>query len=439
MSVVRQQPFHLELSSGKVPQVPCDQSNNPVDSDLNGAAKNTSCSSALRGDTCGVWTAGYPPSPWLHVEGSDIRVGTERWFVRGVNIPDPRSCGRCSPNTPAALDNATNEVICRMRVAVNTWKVQAFRLAVYTQPGQNSPSTDAAYVSALAKIVKEATENLNVYVIVGVQLDPSNDPDSTSDADAQQEIPNAGLVKVWQSLVPAFAANPRVLFGISNEPHCPWNDSQCQSSNNSNHDVQVRNGMATVVRAIRAAEFGSFSPYPHIILAQGCRNYAADISCYSQCGRLSDPQVAYEVHVYNAPLLLGSYDTQIFGPARNIPIVIGEIGPQNAANHKCPNKMTFDNLQEVLQVAEVNKVPYFGWTFHSTCVPNMLTSAAAGCNSCQQNINNILPIDDGIVPDVCGANWGCFAYKWLITSGNKTAPEGQSVSCKSFSRFPTAL
>lgn len=320
-------------------------------------------------------------------------------------------------------------------MAVNTWKVQAFRLAVYTAPGQSSPSTDSAYVDALARAVKVATDDLEVYVIVSIQLDPSNYQNNQTDRETQEEIPNSGLVKVWQKLVPAFATNPRVLFGISNEPHCP-DQGRCEID----HDEQVRQGMASIVRAIRKAETASRSPYPHVVLAQGCRNYAANISCYqSEGGGLLDPQIAYEVHMYNAPLVFKSYEAQVFSPARKIPVIIGEIGPQKADGTGCQGHMSFANLQEVLRMAEDNQVPYFGWMFHSKCPPDMLTSRAV-CNSCLQSTDNIYPSDDSISPgsQSCLVDWGCFAYKWLVTLGNKSTPEGVYLTCRSSSSFPTA-
>ena len=359
-------------------------------------------------------------------------MGSSKWFVRGVNIPDPRSCGMCSPSTIEELQSAADEVICRMRVAVDTWKVQAFRLAVYTASNQKSPAVDHTYVDALVRIVDAAT-TFGVYVIVSVQLDPSNDP-KNGDTLSKEEIPNSGLVKVWQQLVPAFANNPRVLFGISNEPHCT-DGAACEN----NHDELVRQGMNMVIQAIREAENTSLSPYPHVVLAQGCRNYAANISCYlTNSGHLPDPQVAYEVHMYNAPPVFGNYATQVFLPAHQLPIVIGEIGPQNADSNKCEGHMSFSNLQDVLQAAEKERVSYFGWTFHNACSPNMLTST--GCNSCLNDVDNIQPSDDDVNSGMltCRIEWGCFAYKWFITQGNTTAPGGKYLSCKSLSTFPLA-
>ena len=293
-------------------------------------------------------------------------IDGEVWHVRGVNIEDPNSRGACDTTSNTTLTLAKEEVIRRVGVAATQWNVTGIRLAMYDVGG-------SSYIDSLVEIINTATTKYNLYVLLSVQFDPSQDPKGMEGLPGVEEIPTSATVSVWERIAPALVANPRVLFGITNEPHC--DENSCSAS----YIANVKSGMIAVITAIRNIEQAMNCQFPHIIVAQGCSGYASDVSCYVGAP-LGDPQVAYEIHVYNSPSDLGqtSYAEQVWGPSEQIPLIIGEYGP--SLNPEARLTMNFTDLLTFVMGAENRSISYMAWTFHSSCQPNLL--AATGNSSC---------------------------------------------------------
>ena len=273
----------------------------------------------------------------------------------------------------------------------------------------------------MTTLVNYATDNLGVYVMLAVWVDPANSVKSR-DNTAKLNIPNDAMVALWQKLAAPFVKNPHVLFAITNEPHCE-DGGVCALD----HDSQVRNGMAKVVQAIRSVEVMGGAPYPHVIVAQGCRNYASNVDGYIG-NRLADPQVAYEAHVY-----ANAYQS-LLTAASSIPIIIGEVGPKNSP--KCGLDLSFTDLEAFLTTLEQKQISYLGWTFHEYCEPNLL-KVTASSKRCSLGAT-LSPTDDlyssssgNSCPSDSSVAWGCWFYNWLTTNGNKAGAIPGPSTCSS--------
>jgi hypothetical protein len=84
--------------------------------------------------------------------------------------------------------------------------------------------------------------------------------------------------------------------------------------------------------------------------------------------------VAYEAHVYDGRQAI---DALIDGPARTLPVIIGEFAPIDDAHLA---KMSPDDCAYLMSRAEAREVPYLAWTFHPRCPPALLEDRSAnGC------------------------------------------------------------
>src|SRR5262249_18918671 len=118
----------------------------------------------------------------------------------------------------------------------------------------------------------------------------------------------------YTKLAEAFHDNPRVLFGLTNEPHTT-----------TAKQADLANVYLNAIAAIRSVEDMHGSPH-HIVVVQAPLAYARDLS-YFVANPLAGDQIAYEVHPYNAAT---DFDALIVQPSKKLPLVIGEYGPAGA-------------------------------------------------------------------------------------------------------------
>lgn len=166
--------------------------------------------------------------------------------------------------------------------------------------------------------------------------------------------------RIWSKLASAFANEPRVLFGLCNEPQANYDGSQ---------DAQVWAAMNAAVAAIRAVEDAGGTPH-HVITAQGTGGWARRLDYYvtHPITAAGGDNVAYEVHVYDPQ---ANFATLFQNPAQTLPVVIGEYGPYSGS-------MTDADIAAMWSSAQALEVPHLAWTFHMRCDPSLLVDNSGG-------------------------------------------------------------
>jgi hypothetical protein len=296
-----------------------------------------------------------PGGEWLHTERNRILTSDGKPFHgRGANIQDTRSCDACSYEAPHVA-----EVNRRIDELVDHWKANFLRLTLESYARSERRTTwdgatvDEAYLRDLVEIVHHIEQKPGVYVELSVWHDPSLDT---------MGWPTDKTRALWEKLVHTFAANPRVLFGVANEP---------ELNEDGKMDAFAWDAMNRTVETIRAAE--GAGPH-HIVAVQGTRMWSRGLQYY-----VSHPitagggiDVAYESHAYDPRAKI---DALLDGPAKTLPVIIGEFGPvtdQHLAT------MTMDDCAYLMERAEEREVPYLAWTFHMRCPPNLLVDTSGG-------------------------------------------------------------
>lgn len=296
-------------------------------------------------------------SDWLTTKGNRIVKGDGSPFRgRGANLHDTRSCDACTgqPPNPKGLMAWSDELI-------DNWRANFIRFNLWAFPNDGgfrlqwkSLVDDPQYYADIQTVVNHMTSKPGVYVMVTLFLDPSMVPQGQPHA----EWPTEKSLPVYQKLAEAFVDNPRVLFGLMNEPQDP------ASENAALADI-FKKAIAT----IRGVESAKGSPQ-HIIVAQATQGWSRDLSYW-----LANPlgaNIAYEVHAYNPP---ADFDALIVQPSKTLPVLIGEFGYSQY--------QTIAQARQLMEVAEANEVPWIAWNFHQRCDPNLIQDkGGAGYDGC---------------------------------------------------------
>ena len=135
--------------------------------------------------------------------------------------------------------------------------------------------------------VEHMTGKPGVYVLVTLFADPTM-KDNNGDYDSEWPSSLGDSDSRYTKLAEAFYDNPRVLFGLTNEPH-----------GTPDHDAELAAVYTDAIAAIRGVEDGHGTPH-HIVVVQAPEGWARDLS-YFVANPLAGDQIAYEVHPYNPP------------------------------------------------------------------------------------------------------------------------------------------
>lgn len=317
------------------------------------SAPQQDSSSSLPDTGMPMMDTGAPPPPmdagqqsaWLYTQANHIYLGNKIWHGRGANLHDPRSCSAC-----AGMPNA-QEVNRRMDELVS-WGANFIRLVLESSSLSQTVLQDATYLSQIQSIVAHAAQKPGVYVLLSLWIDPT--------FTSMGWPSNPGTINEWKKLATTFAKEPRVLFGLVNEPQ-----------NNYDHalDSQVWTAMNDTVSAIRTAEQQA-GGQSHIITVQGTGGWARFLDYYvtHPITAGGGKNVAYEVHVYDPQ---STFAARFQNPSKTIPVVIGEFGPAQGY-------MTLSDCQALWTSAQQLEIPYLAWTFHMRCPPNLLVDNSNG-------------------------------------------------------------
>jgi endoglucanase len=251
------------------------------------------------------------------------------------------------------------EVKRRVDELVDVWKATFIRLDLesYASAGGRvhwqGILDDPGYLADVVAIVDHIAQKPGVYVLLALWVDPTF---------TALGWPTAATNGEWARLADTFKLQPKVLFGLCNEPQSNFDGAQ---------DPQVWAAMNAAVQAIRNVEDGAGTPH-HVVTAQATRGWSRDLTYY-----LTHPitagggdNVAYEVHVYNPQ---SDFAAMFEQPARTLPVVIGEFGPDGTY-------MTTPDLVPLMTRAEAAEIPYLAWAFHQRCDPSLLVDPTGqGC------------------------------------------------------------
>jgi hypothetical protein len=279
-------------------------------------------------------------NPWLQTRGNHIVTADGGiWQGRGANIQDTRSCWAC--------DRApVGEMQRRLRLLTDDWGANLVRLTMESHDGQKNVADDDGFFDDVIAMVKTIGARPNTYVLLALWHDPSLDP--------ANGFPNAGGYSTWKRLVAALHDDPKVIFGVSNEP----------MGHDGERDAEVWEEMNESVRFIRAEE-AKFKGQPHLISVQGTYNWARNLDYYIDHPITAGDgkNVIYETHIYDVEK---DFRQLLDGPAARLPVVIGEFGPRpelDMQQHDC---------SKLIDYAEARQIPWIAWNFHHSCGPDLL-------------------------------------------------------------------
>jgi endoglucanase len=307
------------------------------------------------GDTATDAAAGE----WLVVSGNRIQhADGTRFHGRGANLHDERSCEACAfaPAVPLGVNRWADELIDNWHATFIRFllSAKAAPLNQFELQWKNLVD-DPQYLADIKTNVDHISAKSGVYVLVTLFADPTI-KDNNTDFDSEWPGSLGDTSSRYTRLAETFYANPRVLFGLTNEPHGP-----------AARDAELATRYTDAIAHIRAVEDAHHTPH-HIVVVQAPEGYARDLS-YFVANPLAGDQIAYEIHPYNPA---SDFDALVVRPGRTLPILIGEYGPAGT--------MTESDIRTLWTTAQANEVPYIGWVFHQRCPPNMLQDTASdGC------------------------------------------------------------
>lgn len=291
-----------------------------------------------------------PQGEWLATSlNKIIKADGSVWMGRGANLMDTRGCNACSGVTS---HSRVDEVKRRLDELVK-WGANFIRLTLESQANSGYAnyrpvSQDPQFLADIKEICDYAATKPGLYIEVSLWIDSSF---STSPVAGW---PTAATIEEWKILAKALYDNPRVMFGLVNEP---------QQNYSGTYDAQVWTAMNNAVQAIRDVE-SSLGTNKHLIAVQGTGGWSRFLKYYTThpitAGNGSN--VIYEVHIYDPA---SEFKTMFEDPSLLIPVIIGEFGPANGY-------MTMEDSKTLMLRAELLKVPFLAWAFHMRCPPNLL-------------------------------------------------------------------
>lgn len=300
-----------------------------------------------------------PPSTGLVVVGNRIQhVDGTPFHGRGANLHDERSCSACSfaPANPDGVDRWADELIDGWHANFVRFLL-ASKAAPYNQFEQQWQNlvADPQYLADVVQNVHHMTSKEGVYVLVTLFADDTIKPEN-SDFDSEWPSSAGDTNTRYTALAQAFLDDPKVLFGLTNEPHTT-----------ASHAAELAAVYLDAIAAIRAVEDANGAPH-HIVVAQAPVGWSRDLT-YFVNSPLPGDQIAYEIHPYNPA---SDFQSLIVDVARVLPIIIGEYGPAGS--------MTESDAAALWVTAQANEVPYLAWNFHMRCSPDLLQDTASdGC------------------------------------------------------------
>jgi hypothetical protein len=289
---------------------------------------------------------------WMYTEGNKVyESNATLWQGKGANLHDTRSCWACSWSAPDVV-----EVKRRADELIDVWGASFVRLCLETDPTAGTQNKTVADDPEYLAHVRDVVDHIGAKgakVLLSLWVSPTF---------GNNGLPTTATNAVLEVLAEEFKDTPYVMFGVCNEPQMNYDGSG---------DANVHAVMTAAVEAIRAVEDKNNAPH-HLIAVQGVGGWARRLDYYISNPIASD-NVVYEVHVYDPE---AKFNEMVTVPAQTLPVVIGEFGP--VSNPDIGVNMTLADCQALVDLANVEQVPFLAWTFHMRCPPNLLVDNSNG-------------------------------------------------------------
>ena len=190
-----------------------------------------------------------------------------------------------------------------IKEVVDTWGINVFRLAVYTNPLEEGYIKNPEQITEIMKIIDYCIE-LDIYVIVDWHILFDNNPQTYKNE----------AIQFFEIISNKYKDSPNVIYEICNEPN----------GEDVTWDNDIKPYAEEVISVIRNNSSKS-------LIIVGLADWCRDISS-AKSNRLEDPLVLYAVHFYAG----SDYDETLKGEIQNaleekMPIIITECGATNAS------------------------------------------------------------------------------------------------------------
>ena len=313
------------------------------------------------------------PSLALHTEGNKI-LNSRGQEVRltGVNI-----CGLEWNSWGDHILESTYEVfanwncnIVRLPLAQDRWFGKIFNSSV------PDPFDGGEYYRQIVDNVVQLALSFGKYIEIDLHWSNAGE---WGENVGQHSMPDENSVEFWIDVAKKYANNPAVLFNLYNEPRDVtwevWRDGGTvtevvnRGSNNEKRLTYTTPGHQKLLNEIRALGANN------IIIAGGL-DWAYDLRGIAGDFALEDtPEgngIIYETHIYPWKEWNGMHhDLYVLCIKDKYPVMIGEIGIDPEGEWGAAGRPSW--LKIMLGWADVHKLNWIGWCFHTSATPSMIS------------------------------------------------------------------
>jgi len=273
---------------------------------------------------------GEPTLDWLSVQGNQIVDETGNPVVlRGVNIENREWVW----SSTQSIDFERGAIPVATGFPDSGWGANVVLLAVASGPINRN---EVAYLEALDELVALAKSNFAYTLLVYRYAEPNA---------VQSNMPDQAAEDAMAALALRYTDESAVLYGLQVEPHdVAWSD--------------LKPRFTTMIDAIQANN-------PNALIAVPGTGWSRYID-----HALTDPilrdNLVYKTHPYDTWNTIET-NYQLAEVAAQYPVLIGEFGPGAF--------MSLDDVNSLLNFAEVTGISWVGWLFHDVGCPCMLTDS----------------------------------------------------------------
>lgn len=303
------------------------------------------------------------PTGMLHVKGTQIVDSSGRPVIlRGAQIESGFNYIKTWQRGDKPTATLTSSVFQAMS---GQWKMNALRLPISNWIYDLDPT---GYTAQLEQVIGQANA-AGLYVI----LDLHDDAQSGSPYGKGADVPKTESVAFWKVIASHFKANPMVLFDVYNEPHEPdWN-TWLHGGVTIGGATAV--GFPSLVSAIRSVGAEQIIVVEPGSAAKGnvTGNAGAEgggWASFPPGDALTDPNIAYSLHVYHGIADSAQQQDARWGPILNhFPLLYGEWSFEPNALHayQCrgvPHDQADQVVNSFLSYMDSRQSSWIAWDFH---------------------------------------------------------------------------
>ncbi len=289
--------------------------------------------------------ASVPATPWLHVEGSQIKDPQGNVVIlRGVAFPDLGELASWEGGINAMIDRVTDGA--DTQGCSPSWQTRVLRLTVLpadsssgTTPSQYQPG--GTYYDAILRPTVDYARGKGLYVII--------DWHHIDDTSKHQ----ATTTQFWTDIAPRFAQDSNVLFELYNEP--------------------INDGDWTTLKPVMQSWYDVVhAAAPNNLVLVGTPNWCQNVDD-AAISPLDGTNIVYVAHMY--PLHWGNpfNRSQIQSAAALVPVFMTEWGFQQGDNSILDGTITSYGAP-FKQFVEKQKLSWTAWCASTSWQPTMFAT-----------------------------------------------------------------